>query len=237
MDKYDILNKASKATDPRAKEVRLKITTLDPDAPYPLHWDVVLRIPEAIARGSLAQDHVFDFLVNFNELLQDVEVTDQNLCDSLQTDRHTIEYEIIPEWVYSERATDFVNTLLVKHQHLLIEFYNYLHNNRPDYKCPYQEKDFQMDAMVIGNSVAVVRIKMPPVLKAGDMTRMYICHDENLGNVMLYTIRIDEDGDTCFMTWVDDSHYKNHGKFKLSEGEEIKVVTDFYMKHLADANK
>ncbi len=73
---------------------------------------------------------------------------------------------------------------------------------------------------------------MPPVLKDGDMIRLYICHDAALQNVRLYSIVIDADGDTSFLTWVDDSHYKNHGKFNLSEGEELRTVHNFYMQYL-----
>lgn len=73
---------------------------------------------------------------------------------------------------------------------------------------------------------------MPPALKDGDMIRLYICQDAVFQKVRLYSIVIDADGDTCFLTWVDDNHYKNHGKFSISEGEEIRTVQNFYMEYL-----
>lgn len=39
------------------------------------------------------------------------------------------------------------------------------------------------------------------------------------------------------MTWVDDSHYIDHGKFKLSADDEMRVVMDFYMKYLSKCGK
>ena len=149
-----------------------------------------------------------------------------------QRDRHTIEYEIIPEYIYSENATDFINTILIKHQRLIIDMYNRINRDVSGYICPYKDSDFVMDAVVIGNIAGIMRVKMPPALQAGDIIRMYICHDQNLENAVLYTVRVDEDYDTCFMTWVDDSHYRDHGKFKTTESKEMQTVTDFYMKFL-----
>ncbi len=152
-----------------------------------------------------------------------------------QQDRHTIEYEIIPELLYSEQATDFVNTILLKKHYLILEFYKRLNEDVSGYTCPYSPKDFDVDAIVVGNIAGIMRITMPTVLKAGDMVRMYICHDSTLGRARLYTVRQDEDNDTCFMTWVDDSHYINHGKFNLSLADEMKTVMNFYMKYLTES--
>ncbi|WP_026658217.1 hypothetical protein [Butyrivibrio sp. AC2005] len=152
-----------------------------------------------------------------------------------QKDRHTIEYEIIPECMYSDSAADFVNTILIKKHHLILEMYSRLNGNVPGYVCPYTSDDFDIDAIVVGNMAGIMRITMPRILQAGDMVRIYICHDEVLSRARLYTVRIDEDFDTCFMTWVDDSHYIDHGKFKLSEADEMKTVMNFYMKYLSES--
>ena len=151
-----------------------------------------------------------------------------------QKTRHTIEYEIIPEYMYSDKATDFVNAILLKKHYLILEFYERLNDNVPGYVCPYTPKDFDVDAIVVGNIAGIMRITMPPILQADDIVRMYICHDASLSNARLYTIRMDENNNTCFMTWVDDSHYINHGKFKLSEGDEMRTVMNFYMKYLSE---
>jgi hypothetical protein len=36
------------------------------------------------------------------------------------------------------------------------------------------------------------------------------------------------------MTWVDNEHYINHGKFKLREEDEMKTVVNFYMQYLSE---
>lgn len=77
MEKYDILDKARKSTAPYSKVADMCITTLDPDAPYPLRWDVKLEIPEIISIEGNAGGYVFDFLINFNSLLLDVSIKNQ----------------------------------------------------------------------------------------------------------------------------------------------------------------
>lgn len=152
-----------------------------------------------------------------------------------QKTRHIIEYEIIPEYVYSDQGADFVNTVLVRKQSLFVNLYKNLNSDNEKYICPYTEDDFCIDAMLVGGNIAgIIRVTMPPVLADGDLIRMYFCHDAAFDNIRLYTIMIDEDGDTRFMTWVDDSHFKDHGKFTLNEWQEQKTVIDFYIKYLSD---
>ena len=153
---------------------------------------------------------------------------------NIQRDRHTVEYEIIPEYIYSDKSTDFVNTLLVKKHYLILELYEVLNDSTPGYVCPYSSKDFSADAVVVGNSAGIMRITMPAILQAEDFVRMYICHDAFLSNARLYTVRMDVDNDTCFMTWVDDSHYIDQGKFKLSESDELQTVMNLYMNYLSE---
>ena len=151
-----------------------------------------------------------------------------------QRDRYTMEYELIPGYMYSDKATDFVNTILIKKQYLIMELYQIINADVPGYICPYTAKDFGVDAIVVGNIAGIMRIHMPAPVHAGDMIRVYICHDAELRRARLYTVRVDDDNDTCFMTWVDNEHYINHGKFKLSESDEMKTVMNFYMKYLAE---
>lgn len=145
--------------------------------------------------------------------------------------RYIIEYEWIPEYAYSERGSDFVYTVLMKKQELFAELYKLCSKDFGG-PCMYEAKDFKIDATIIGNMAGVMRVTMPPIRKAGDMIRLYFCHDAEFQNVRLYSIIIDVEGDTCFLTWVDDSHYKNHGKFSISEGEEMRTVQTFYMDYL-----
>ncbi len=149
-----------------------------------------------------------------------------------QKTRHEIEYEWIPEAAYSDKEQDFVKAVLMKKHELFLDLYKLWNSYIPRYRCPYTAEDFKVDATLIGNVAGILRVTMPPVLKDGDMIRLYICHDVDFQKVRLYSIVIDADGDTCFLTWVDDSHYKNHGKFSISGGEELRTVQDFYMKYL-----
>ena len=82
MDKSDILGKTKRETNKRACMVDMTIKTLDPDAPYPLTWDVKLSIPEITALSGLSDMYVFDFLINFNDLLLDVMINSQDLVDA-----------------------------------------------------------------------------------------------------------------------------------------------------------
>lgn len=148
-----------------------------------------------------------------------------------QNARYKMEYEWIPEYVYSERGADFVYTALLKKQELFAEIYKLCSKDLGESSI-YEAEDFKVDATIIGNIAGILRVMMPPVCKAGDMIRLYFCHDAEFQNVRLYSIIIDADGDTCFLTWIDDSHYKNHGKFRLSEGEEIQTVQTFYIEYL-----
>lgn len=157
----------------------------------------------------------------------------QDFKKRTELDRHKIEYEIVPECMYSERATDFVSTVLMKKQYLFLEMYQRLNADMTGYLCPYLPDDFGVDAVLIRNMAGILRITMPPILEPGDIVRMYICHNDALEKARLYTVRIDCDGDTCFMTWVDNEHYINHGKFKLREEDEMKTVVNFYMKYLS----
>ena len=60
-----------------AKEVAMLLTTLDPDEPYTLKWDIKLEIQEWVALNGNSGNYVFDFLVNFNSYLLDVKISDQ----------------------------------------------------------------------------------------------------------------------------------------------------------------
>ena len=82
MEKSDILRKAKHETDKRPCMVDMTIKTLDPDAPYPLTWDVKLSIPKITALSGLSDMYVFDFLINFNDLLLDVMINTQDLVDA-----------------------------------------------------------------------------------------------------------------------------------------------------------
>lgn len=152
-----------------------------------------------------------------------------------QKTRHTIEYEIIPEYVFSNQGADFVNTVLVRKQSLFVDLYKSLNSDNEKYICPYTEDDFGIDAMLVGaNMAAIIRVTMPPILADGDLIRIYFCHDSAFDNIRLYTVMVDEDGDTRFMTWVDDWHFKDHGKFTLNESQEQKNVIDLYVKYLSE---
>lgn len=50
----------------------MTITTLDPDAPYELKWDITLDIPEFVSYCKKSGEYVFDFLISFSSLLLDV---------------------------------------------------------------------------------------------------------------------------------------------------------------------
>lgn len=76
MESYDILDKARNMTRPTAKEVAMLLTTLDPDEPYTLKWDIKLEIPEWVALNGNSGNYVFDFLLNFNSYLLDVKISD-----------------------------------------------------------------------------------------------------------------------------------------------------------------
>lgn len=158
-----------------------------------------------------------------------------------QETRHYIEYEMIPEYVFSDRGADFINTLLIKHEQFFVDIYKACNSENPKYVCPYSDSDFKIDAMLIENDTAgVLRVKMPPALTDGDIVRMYFCHDVSFKNIRLYTISIDGGMNTRFMTWVDDSHFKDHGIFSLTEADENRTVVDFYMNYLIEvknANK
>ncbi len=81
MDRYSILKNAEEKTDPYATKVGMVITTLDPDYPYPLHFEITLDIPDFDAMDGHSQGFVFDFLINFNELLLGVDITKQEIYE------------------------------------------------------------------------------------------------------------------------------------------------------------
>ena len=122
-------------------------------------------------------------------------------------------------------------------QQFFINVYNNMNADAPGYICPYTVRDFDIDAMLLGDYAGLIRITMPTVENPGELVRVYIGHDKKFERIRLYSVRIDEDKDRCFMTWVDDSHYKNHGKIFVSEAEENQAVFDFYVKYWLSTEK
>ena len=157
---------------------------------------------------------------------------------NLQEQRHLIEYEVLPEALLSEHGSEAVQAILLHNRNYFIRLYNTLNKDNPDYVCPYKPADFGFDALMLGtNLAALMRITMPPIEAAGDMIRIYIGHDNKLQRIRLYTVRIDENSERHFMTWVDDSHYYDHGIIKCSEAQENKEVFDLYVKYWLESEK
>ncbi len=155
-----------------------------------------------------------------------------------QEQRWYLEYVLLPESMFSEQASEIVRGILVTHQQFFINVYNNMNADVPGYVCPYTVKDFDMDAMLLGTDIlGMIRITMPPAENPGELVRIYIGHDNRLQRIRLYSVKIDEDGDRCFMTWVDDSHYKNHGKIYVSEAEENQAAFDFYVQYWLSTEK
>lgn len=74
---YEIIKAASNKVSTSASEVKMRISVLDYDAPYPLHFDITLDthlFPDASSR-------VFEFLTYFDMLLG-VEILDQTNVDN-----------------------------------------------------------------------------------------------------------------------------------------------------------
>ena len=149
--------------------------------------------------------------------------------------RWTLEYVVLPEGLYSEKAYSTVHGLLDMRGQLFFNVYSLMNADDPDYVCPFKDTDFDVDAVLLGDRAGVIRVTMPPVDNPGEFVRIYIGHDEKFQRIRLYSVAIDEDGGRCFMTWLDDSHYKNHGKIFISEAEESKAALDFYVQYLHDS--
>ena len=154
-----------------------------------------------------------------------------------QEARWTFEYVELPEAMFGEDASEIVQTIICMHQQFFINVFNLLNSDDPDYVCPYTVKDFDIDVMLLGNNAGLIRITMPQVENPGEFVRIYIGHDSMFQRIRLYSVMMDEDGDRCFMTWVDDSHYKNHGKILVSESKENQAVFDLYVKYLQSTEK
>lgn len=152
-----------------------------------------------------------------------------------QEQRWYLEYVLLPENLFGEQASEIVQGILITHRDFFINVYNNMNADNPGYICPYKESEFDIDAMLLGEFAGMIRISMPPVENPGELVRVYIGHDRKFERIRLYSVRIDEDGDRCFMSWIDDSHYKNHGKIFASEAEENQMAFDFYMKDLLAA--
>ena len=154
-----------------------------------------------------------------------------------QEQRWYLEYVLLPESMFSEQASEIVQGIMVTHQQFFINVYNNMNADVQGYVCPYTVKDFDIDAMLLGDYAGLIRITMPPAENPGELVRVYIGHDNRFQRIRLYSVKIDEDGDRCFMTWVDDSHYKNHGKIFVTEAEENQAAFDFYVKYWLSTEK
>ncbi len=151
--------------------------------------------------------------------------------------RWNLEYVILPQGVFSEQASEVVRGMLYTHEQFFINLYNLLNADDPDYVCPYKVSDFRMDAMLWGERAGVIRVSMPPAENAGEYVRVYIGHDDKFQRIKLYSVMIDENGDRCFMTWLDDSHLRKHGKISMTEAQESKQALDLYIQYLLSSDK
>ena len=157
---------------------------------------------------------------------------------SKKEQRRYLEYVLLPESMFGEQASEIVQGILVTHQQFFINVYNNMNADNPNYTCPYKLSDFDIDALLFGENIAgLIRISMPPAENPGELIRVYIGHDNKFEHIRLYSVMVDEDGDRRFMTWVDDSHYKDHGKIFVSDGVENKAALDFYIKYLLSVNQ
>ncbi len=151
--------------------------------------------------------------------------------------RWNLEYIILPECLFSEQASEIVWGMLNTHEQGFINLYNNLNADDPNYVCPYKVSDFHMDAMLWGERAGVIRVTMPPAENPGEYVRIYIGHDDKFQRIQFYSVMIDENGDRCFMTWLDDSHFRNHGKIFMNEAMENKQAFDFYRQYLLSTDK
>ncbi|MBR0342918.1 MAG: hypothetical protein IJH64_11885 [Oscillospiraceae bacterium] len=151
--------------------------------------------------------------------------------------RRTLEYTVLPQGLYSENASESVQGILELRGLLFINVLDLINEDDPDYVCPYKDTDFDVDAVLFGDCAGIIRVTMPPAENPGEYVRIYIGHDEKLQSIRLYSVAIDEEGDRCFMTWVDDSHYKQHGKIFITETEESKAALDLYVQYLQETTE
>lgn len=160
--------------------------------------------------------------------------------DNKREQRRYLEYEVIPGGLYcdSRDVAGLVQGILMTHTQFFINIYNTMNADNPDYVCPYTADDFKMDALLFGTNIAgLIRFTMPPVENPDELTRLYIGHDNRFEHVRMYSTKVDADGDCHLMTWIDDSHYYDHGKTALTEGQENKQVLDWYVEYLMRENK
>ena len=154
-----------------------------------------------------------------------------------QEQRWTLEYAVLPQGLNSENASESVQGILELRGQLFVNVLNLINKDDPDYVCPYKDTDFDVDAVLLGNRAGIIRVTMPPAENPGEYVRIYIGHDEKLKRIRLYSVSIDEDGDRRFMTWLNDSHYKDHGKIFITEAEESKAALDFYIQYLQETKE
>lgn len=154
-----------------------------------------------------------------------------------QEARWNLEYVTLPEGLFSEQASEIVRGILYTHEQFFINLYNLLNADDPNYVCPYKVSDFHMDAVLWGERAGVIRISMPPAENPGEYVRMYIGHDDKFQRIRLYSVMVDENGDRCFMTWLDSSHYRNDGKIFNTEAQENKQALDLYIQYLLSTDK
>ena len=68
MDTYEIIDNARKQIDPDADTVKMRLSVVDHDAPYPVHFTVTLE-REKYRNILKDNDDVFEFLTYIDMLL------------------------------------------------------------------------------------------------------------------------------------------------------------------------
>ncbi len=138
-----------------------------------------------------------------------------------QEQRWSLEYAVLPQGLNSENASESVQGILELRGQLFVNVLNLINKDDPDYVCPYKDTDFDVDAVLLGNRAGIIRVTMPPAENPGEYVRIYIGHDEKLKRIRLYSVSIDEDGDRCFMTWLNgQSLQRSREDFHHGSGRE-----------------
>lgn len=151
---------------------------------------------------------------------------------------YELEHHLIPESFFGKSCHDFIGAILNEKGNFFVDVLNWLNQDVPNYTCPFSPAQFKVRPFktATGHEVYpyfyMVQLTMPDPDVSPLCKRVYICHDEMLGNRSYYTVELTTDGNWMLCGWNSRGMHLNYGDCPDDEELEIQQIEDLYINSL-----
>ena len=144
--------------------------------------------------------------------------------------RYFVEHKGLPHAFYTEGCR-LLSLLLAKEGQALRDYYTKLEGANPDYLCPYDADDFEVNYRTYiqdRDSCLVVRVEMPEPEDVRLCRAVFFVYGDH-GSVELYfTSEFTEEGTYFLCAWDEEGAHFNFGDAPCDDSDEMDKVASLF---------